>query len=475
MNNLVYEDISFDNFCNIFKIYFKWTYAELARSLNCNERTLQRWRKSNKYHSLHSSKYITLFRLLESKCKTINVDSARLLIEYFRLPKSFLNEDYEKIKSLIIYNLDLKLDASHSIIKPSASYSFNLSSIEFITNCIHKQKQIKSICMAFHSGWDWLKLIEKRKTIDLIDHMGIQLYVLVNHKDAIQKIAESMENKEVKKYYIGYNQGIRQWHICENALENLELRISNYPLMRRCYIVNYTDNSFEVIHQDYVYDHAFSSDGNNYRHYTNLDNNGSMFVNEFKFLWNHAYTYQQWRTITPLEDEVKLEPGSYVLLYKKNNCDDKQLNQRFVISKLSIMKDNKVSLEVNISSELTYPLIKNTIEYLYTGKAKITKNNIYITLYDSYNTEQVTISLVRPLHECNRYIGIMNALTQAAHPVAYKCVCFEEEKISNINLEVILDLLQHQNRAWDNHLMIIEENDSSSFYSNAIFNNLIPK
>ena len=463
----MYDAITFDHCCNIFKLYFKWTYSKLAEALHCNERTLQRWRKHNTYNSLRGSNYALLFQLFETACVENKVNPTKLLIEYFNLPSAYLNEDYEKIKRLIIQNLNTKLDNQSSLTLNTKTYTSHFSPSSFILHRLNSNKKIKSICMAFHSGWDWLKKNEKRRIMDQINDLGIQLCVLVNHKDAIQDIAESMLNKELKKYYIGYNQGIRQWAVCETTMDHLELRISNYPIMRRCYVIRYEDGSYEVFKKNYTYDHSFSMHGE-YHHYTQYDQDGEIYNNEFSFLWNHAQTYETWRAHAPLEEE-QLLPDNYILLYKRNKPGNKELNQQFVISKLSIHENNKAKLEVNISDELTTPFVIKKMEYFYTGKAKVAKNNIYLNLHDPNNSEQITLSFARPLHECNRYIGIMNALSPASHPVSFKCVCIQEDLVSNLNLEVILNLLQHHNEVWGDHLMIIEENDSSEFYSNAIF------
>ena len=462
-----YENITFDNFCNIFKIYFKWTYSKLAQSLNCSERTLQRWRKDNKYDSLYSTNYAILFILLEKECKIIHIDPIKLIIEYFQLPSIYENADYEKVKRLVIYNLNIKLKKNEYIFKSEPSYTFNLPPTEFIFNCINRKKRIKSICMAFHSGWDWLKRVEKSKLIDQLNNMGIKLYILVNPNDVIDNITESMEKKEIRKYYIGYNQGIRQWSICENSLQNLELRISTYPIMRKCYIVRYYDDSFEIIEKEYIYDHSVSDKLNIYHHFTEFDDYGIFFNNEFNFLWNRAYTYKKWHSITPLE-EKQLAPNNFLLLYKSQNTTNQDLNNQFIISELSIKEDNKVILKFNISNKLILPLVKNSTELIYTGKVKVADKNIYITLYDQNNCEQITISLVCSLHNHNRYIGIIDFLTPSARPSSYKCICIQEDIIKSIKLETCLELLQLNNET-NNYSIMITDKDIFTFYSNNIF------
>ena len=470
MFTAVYDKITFDNFCNIFKIYFNWTYTKLSEVLNCNERTLQRWRKYNKYHALDSSNYIILLHTFENTCKQNNMDPKKILIEFFFLPQVYVNESYENITKLIIYNLSIKLDnndiASNEVM---STLKFDLKPYEIIANRLNGDKKIKSICMAFHSGWDWLKNSTKRRIIDKINDMGIKLNVISNDKKAIEYIAQSMGSCHMQKFYIGFDQGIHQWAICQNALKHLELRISSYPIMRKVYIINYQDNTYEMFLRNYIYDYSPEYEDEVYSHYSNLDENGKDYKREFNFLWNHALTYNKWRALNPIENDELLKPTEYILLYRKNNCKDEDIENRFIVSKLIIKDNNKITLEVNRYSKLTTPLITNKMEYLLNGTAKVTKYNIYITLYDTSLAEQINITLVRPLHECDRYIGIMVALTQSAHPIAYKCVCIQENMISNINIETILDVLNHNNQAWEDHLMIIEDRDSSIFYSNIIF------
>ena len=102
----LFESITFDRFCTLLKRY-KRTYENIAKSINCVERTLRRYRKGEEpYISLSEDKYDGLFKCLEKECKSSGEDIIQVIVDFFGLPIDYLKKEYSELKSVIIYNLD---------------------------------------------------------------------------------------------------------------------------------------------------------------------------------------------------------------------------------------------------------------------------------------------------------------------------------------------------------------------------------
>ena len=195
-----------------------------------------------------------------------------------------------------------------------------------------------------------------------------------------------------------------------------------------------------------------------------------VYQQEFNYLWNKALCYPQWIKVFSTQKET-LSSNKYIMLYLPHSKFDYN-KDNFIISILQISKNNEVKLDVNIADSLTPKLSFKSPEYTYYGSSKMTRNNIFMTLFDKSMTEQVSISIIRPLYEQNRLLGIMTALSPQAQPVAFKFACIDSSIYNKIDFQLlkrILDKNNQNNRIWESNLMILEEQDISLFYSNQIF------
>ena len=159
----------------------------------------------------------------------------------------------------------------------------------------------------------------------------------------------------------------------------------------------------------------------------------------------------------------------FTIYHKKDNDSICFSENTFVISSLQIGNNNDVKLEVNSAYGNIPNLTHIEPEYIYHGTAKITGNNIFITLSDATEAETVSLTISKPLHDKKRFLGIMTAVSEHAQPVAYKFACVDPHIIKDIDVQQLSKILMHRNENWGSNLMILEERDIDLFYSNNIF------
>lgn len=143
-------------------------------------------------------------------------------------------------------------------------------------------------------------------------------------------------------------------------------------------------------------------------------------------------------------------------------------DNKWIFSALSISGQNTASLKVNINERIESIDSDKYWEYSYQGNLKLTRNTIFISLYDDSQQEEINISLVRPLHTKDRFIGIMSALSPSGQPVAFKCACVGRSLLPRIDYRSLKRLLGHDNKEWGKDLLVIENQDINMFYSDRI-------
>lgn len=464
------KTISLDSICLMIKNKLCINYTQMAAKMGWEAKTISRWRKGEvPYRALSDMQYRPLFDLIESSCKAKGVDFVFLLTSWF--PELEAYHDKDELKRIIKNSLDYHINGVEhdSLTDTKENNVIIFHSKEFLESCLTSGKSIDNICMAFHSGWDWLKNKEKNQLLEQLNSQGIKLRVIVNHRAAIRKIAKSMSDPNLEKFYIGFNEGIRQWDKCASALGYLDFRVSDYPILRKVYIINYKDGTSEALVRDYAYDFSTEFDFANI-HLTNNNLSLKIFQQEFEFLWKNAMSYTCWAKALPKQEEI-LSAGEYVLLYLsygKRSDSSGNAEDAFVISALQVGDNNDVRLDVNVADSLSSKLRISNPEYSYEGSIKMTRSNIFMTLFDKSVSEQISISIARPLHEQNRFLGIMTGLSPQAQPVAFKCACIGRSVLPKLNIQILKQILRNNNQKWGNSLMVFEERDINLFYSKSI-------
>ena len=262
---------------------------------------------------------------------------------------------------------------------------------------------------------------------------------------------------------MGLNRTLAKWHDYEMTYPSIQFRVSDYPILRQTLIVIFKDKSSRALIRDYAYGSPVES-SSPHKQVSCTDPDYRYYYDEFEFLWDNSQTYEQWYETLPRAEET-MQPGNYILMYPSHDRISEH-DSRWIYSALSITDKNTAALSVNITDSLD-----SFAEYTYQGDLRLTRNCIFITLHDDDHQEEISISLVRPLHtKKDRFIGIITALSPSGQqPVAFKCACVGRSLLSKINYNALNQLLSHNNKEWDDNLLVLENPDINLFYSDHIF------
>lgn len=357
-----------------------------------------------------------------------------------------------------------KSEQENTTSKTMTAINTKKSSFGFLHSCMEHNAPIKSIRMAYQSGWAWFS---ENSRIDLIERAakdGIPIKIIANPKSVIEKIGFSMRDSEKILRYKGFNETLEEWHKYEKTYDCINLKISDYPILRKTTIIEFENGTTKALLRDYNY----GLPANDTSPFTELNEENpalNCYQSEFDFLWEHAKTYEEWYKSEPKQEEV-ITPGKYLLIhpsYDSNLYSSERGNPTWEYSALSIEEDNTARLKIgtpNFDEEAI-----GSSGYAYNGHVKLTQKNIFISLSD--NTEVKNIILLRPLRGDSRYIGIITGLHPATgQPVALKCACISQPMFKNINVSLLNTLLGIKDNSYKT---TIDEGDINLFYSNKIF------
>lgn len=288
-HNYYKEDITFDSICKLLR-KLGFPYYLQADELGITTKTLQRWReKETPYTQLSNEHYARLFGLLEKACRE-NKYNRKNYLDVLRQRYNLHEQNIDDVTQLVINSLDYHIGRTNS--NPENFSSSEITPESFFNSCLYSEEKIKSIYMAFYSGANWVKIDKKLDFLkDLSDN--IEIRVLVNDQKTIGEISETMKDLFHSITYLGYDDIIELWHRLSNELANLDFKISNFPLFRKIYIVNFEGGSSEALVRDYAYGYNIENQEQNKR----LSGNNtwlSICKQEFELLWNKSLTYEDW-------------------------------------------------------------------------------------------------------------------------------------------------------------------------------------
>lgn len=344
------------------------------------------------------------------------------------------------------------------------------SRIKFLESCLNNKWPIKCIKMAAHTGWKWFGGPEENELLVRLAEKQIEIQVIGNPKSPeMRNIIVTMSDPTKEGRYFGVNKALEKWHDYEKKYSNIHFLVSDiYPILRQLLIVDFIDGSSRVFLRDYVY----GSPVTRLSPCKQIDDTHPDYIyysKEFDFLWKHAKSYEEWIESLP-ESEELIECGDYLmidLLHGNITNDRFEDPSKCVYSALSFRENNKVYLKDDVT--IDFHDSQSTLEYEYEGNAKLTRKNIFISLYNSESQELINISIPRPLRYIKRFIGIMSKLTPSGQPVAFKFACFEKSLLYKIDYLKLDELLNTTNREYSETRIMLENKDIDLFYSNMIF------
>ncbi len=145
---------------------------------------------------------------------------------------------------------------------------------------------IESVDLSFHAGFIWHQDIGHLDILSAFDDAGIPVRVVINTEDGALIIGKHMRHK-LKKYPT-FEEGISSWKSLESTLDNMQVRLSDIPVMRICYCINKKNKSESVMRiKFYTYGNP-KIDDNYIQDFTPADHPFELYKKEFEYLWKNG-------------------------------------------------------------------------------------------------------------------------------------------------------------------------------------------
>jgi hypothetical protein len=187
------------------------------------------------------------------------------------LSQEYLPASIEKIKD---YFVDVSEPFSN-ILQTDAFFHEGLKRIEY-PYCID---------MAFYAGAEWQRETAKVDILTNIIEKNIKLRIIINTYDVAESICSHM--RQPLKKYVSLNDAAIEWLELSKKLDkNIEVRISDVPLLHRLYIIRGKDDG--IINVKY-YTYGNCRPCNDYRAtFDSTDDKYKIYIDEFDYIWENA-------------------------------------------------------------------------------------------------------------------------------------------------------------------------------------------
>lgn len=182
-----------------------------------------------------------------------------------------------------------------------------------------------------------------------------------------------------------------------------------------------------------------------------------------KFLENNRNGWMPFNPvgITCFESISEKYVGEHELLYYSKM---KGMEQKLIRSKLMIEENGHCCLYNNVRME-------EQAEYIYHGICNIVDTIVYIFLKNDDSQERAFLSLINPVGNLNRFLGLFTAMSSNMIPVCVKVACIKSRILTkqSINEKILKNILTSRNSSWEDDLLIVEEMQKHLFFSDEIF------
>ncbi len=240
------------------------------------------------------------------------IDSGRniipVLCDGFEWPKQWNGAVPEKIRLLANYNsvimsyeyidamvdkvIDHIRDNGSAIAEKKESRTQPATDIDsFFRNRMQDMGKIKGIDLAFHAGSEWHENIDRLDILTDLADAGVQIRVIINSPAAAESIGKYMRHK--RKRYVPFTEAVQLWKDFDEAYENVEVRVSEIPLLRIYYAFRMEEPSEDVVRVKY-YTYGNAKINRNYsQNFESTDSHFGLYKAEFDFLWSNAEPAEQ--------------------------------------------------------------------------------------------------------------------------------------------------------------------------------------
>lgn len=162
-----------------------------------------------------------------------------------------------------------------------------ISPQQYFIDALHSKESITRIDIAAHSGAIWFQNDSYIEILEMIEREKIPVRLLINTADAAESIAKHMRNK--KRKYFSFDKCIEEWKkYVREDYENIELRVSDIPLLRRYYSIHMSDGSLDTVNVRYYTYGNYKMDANYQNIFTPFSDYFTLYREEFTYLWDKA-------------------------------------------------------------------------------------------------------------------------------------------------------------------------------------------
>lgn len=216
-------------------------------------------------------------------------------LDYEQLPAEIRNlENFSGVKASKDY-LDAMIDRLISFmigVHPENNMEADndyASTNEYFKNGLKDIQSVMGVDMAFHAGAEWFSDIEKNDILyGLIEgNNNLKLKVLLNSQHSAEQIAKHMRHP--RKSYIQFSECIHKWNeFAEEFPSQVEVRISDIPILRRYYSFHMTETSSDTVNVKY-YTYGNANPDKNYQPiFYHNSKYYDLYSKEFEYLWARA-------------------------------------------------------------------------------------------------------------------------------------------------------------------------------------------
>lgn len=153
----------------------------------------------------------------------------------------------------------------------------------FFRNRMGKLDHVKGVDLAFHSGATWLQSADHMDILMDLADAGIPIRIVVNSPEAAESIGKHMRHKI--KTYMPFSEAVEGWRRFDEMYENVQVKVSDIPLLRVYYAFTMEDEEDSAIRVKY---YTYGNDKRHLNFARNFDAQDScykLYKSEFKFLW----------------------------------------------------------------------------------------------------------------------------------------------------------------------------------------------
>ena len=217
-----------------------------------------------------------------------------VLCDGFKWPKVWPENTPEKVKSIASYHgvemsqyyVDAMIDKIVEQIQGESSSNSKSDLDTFFRNRMRDIDKVKGVDLAFHSGSTWHESIDRLDILEELAEAGVKLRVLINSPETAESIGKHMRHK--LKKYMPFSEAISVWKNFAEMYENVEVRVSDIPLLRIYYSFSMEDPERDAVRvKYYTYGNA-KIESNFSQNFESTDAYYKLYKTEFEFLWNSA-------------------------------------------------------------------------------------------------------------------------------------------------------------------------------------------